>query len=398
MRVLLIDVNCKKSSTGKIVYDLFKSLNAGGHTAAICYGRGENVKEENIYKFGLDVETKIHAVLARITGLNGYFSPFSTLRLIKYIKKFKPEVVHIHELHAYFVNFKPLLKYLKKAKIKIVWTFHCEYMYTGKCGHAYECEQWKLECGHCPAVKGYPQSLFLDFTKKMLKDKKLLLLDTDFTIVTPSRWLAERVKLSFLKDKKIVVIHNGIEVNETFYPRTHSEISLLKEKYHMENKKIVLSVAPKIMSDNKGGSFILEVSKQFKDKNIHFVLVGAETTEKIGENVTAIKKITNQNELATWYSAAELFLICSRKETFSMTCAEAMCCGTPIVGFKSGAPETIFPQPYALFCEYGCTEKMGDLIRAQLEKNYDKEKISLCGKELFDKNIMYSKYFELYKN
>ena len=187
MKVLLIDVNCKYSSTGKIVYDLFRKLKVEGHEAAVCYGRGEVIREEGIYKFGLDWETRIHAGLARITGLNGYFSPISTKRLIRFIEKFQPDVIHIHELHAYFVNLKPLINYIKLKKIKVVWTFHCEYMYTGKCGHAYECLNFQKGCGDCPAVKDYPKSLFFDKTRKMLKDKKELLGDLDFTIVTPSQ-------------------------------------------------------------------------------------------------------------------------------------------------------------------------------------------------------------------
>ena len=156
MRVLLIDVNCKYSSTGQIVYDLFRRLNEDGHDAAVCYGRGELIKETGIYKFGIDWETRIHAALARITGLNGYYSFFSTLRLIKFIEKYKPDVIHIHELHAYFVNIKMLVEYIKKKKIKIVWTFHCEYMYTGKCGHAHDCLRFLEGCGNCPLVRDYP--------------------------------------------------------------------------------------------------------------------------------------------------------------------------------------------------------------------------------------------------
>ena len=152
-RVLLIDVNCKNSSTGKIVYDLYQNLRADGREAAICYGRGPLVEGDNIFKFGIDTETKIHAGLARLTGYNGCFSPKSTKRLIEYIDQFNPDLIHIHELHAYFVNIKPLIEHIKKKGIPVVWTFHCEYMYTGKCGYAYECSNFQQSCGNCPAVK-----------------------------------------------------------------------------------------------------------------------------------------------------------------------------------------------------------------------------------------------------
>lgn len=274
MRVLLIDVNCKNSSTGKIVYDLYTNLRRQGHEASVCYGRGEPVKEPNIYKFGLDWETYMHAALARITGLNGCFSCFSTRRLIKYIDRFTPDVIHIHELHAYFVNIKPLIQYIKKKNIKVVWTFHCEYMYTGKCGNSYDCLKWKNGCGECPAVKEYPKSLFLDRTKYMFSVKKKLLMDLDMIIVTPSQWLADRVKQSFLKDKPIQVLHNGIDT-EIFHSVNSSD--LRGELNIPEDHKVVLSVAPNIMSEAKGGEWVFRLADNLKDEKITFVLVGAKS-------------------------------------------------------------------------------------------------------------------------
>lgn len=270
-RVLLIDVNCKFSSTGKIVYNLFKGLKEDGREAAICYGRGDEVHEEGIYKFGLDWETNIHAGLARITGYNGCFSSVSTKRLIAYIEEFQPDVIHIHELHAYFVNIKPLLEYIKKKKIKVVWTFHCEYMYTGKCGYAYDCKKYISGCENCPAIKEYPKSMIFDKTKQMYLKKKQLLEDMDIDIVAPSKWLADRVKLSFLKDKNIEVIHNGIDVN-VFHPMDTAD---LKQQLNIsKDDKVVVAIAPDIMIERKGGKQVLQLAKQMSDQKIVFVLVG----------------------------------------------------------------------------------------------------------------------------
>lgn len=271
-RVLLIDVNCKFSSTGKIVYNLFKGLKEDGREAAICYGRGDEIHEEGIYKFGLDWETNIHAGLARITGYNGCFSPLSTKRLIAYIEEFQPDVIHIHELHAYFVNIKPLLEYIKKRKIKVVWTFHCEYMYTGKCGYTYDCKKYMSGCGNCPAIKEYPKSILFDKTKQMYLIKKKLLEDMDVEIITPSKWLADRVKLSFLKDKKIRVIHNGIDIN-IFHPMNVDD---LKKQLNISPKdKVVIAIAPDIMIERKGGKQVLKLAKSMIDQSVVFVLVGA---------------------------------------------------------------------------------------------------------------------------
>lgn len=272
-RVLLIDVNCKFSSTGKIVYNLFKGLKEDGREAAICYGRGDEIHEEGIYKFGLDWETNIHAGLARITGYNGCFSPLSTKRLITYIEKFQPDVIHIHELHAYFVNIKPLLEYIKKKKIKVVWTFHCEYMYTGKCGHAYSCTNFMHGCGKCPAVHEYPKSLFIDSTKQMFSMKRKAMNGLDVEIVVPSEWLAKRVKMSFLQNVKTSIIHNGIDTNIFKEQNTKSVRNELK--IPSENQ-VVLAVAPDIMSESKGGKWVLKLAKAMKDKPITFILIGAQ--------------------------------------------------------------------------------------------------------------------------
>lgn len=271
-RVLLIDVNCKFSSTGKIVYNLFKGLKEDGREAAICYGRGDEIHEEGIYKFGLDWETNIHAGLARITGYNGCFSPLSTKRLIAYIEEFQPDVIHIHELHAYFVNIKPLLEYIKKRKIKVVWTFHCEYMYTGKCGHAYSCTNFMHGCGKCPAVHEYPKSLFIDRTKQMFSMKRKAMNGLDVEIVAPSEWLAKRVKMSFLQDVNISIIHNGIDTNifkEQNIKRLRNELKIPSEN------QVVLAVAPDIMSESKGGKWVLKLAESMKDKPITFILIGA---------------------------------------------------------------------------------------------------------------------------
>lgn len=270
-RVLLIDVNCKNSSTGKIVYDLYSSLRSDGRRAMVCYGRGDLIEEEDIYKFGLDWETSIHAGLARITGYNGCFSAISTRRLIKKIVEFQPDLIHIHELHAYFVNIRPLLEYIKKENIQLIWTFHCEYMYTGKCGHAYDCLRFQEGCGNCPAVKEYPKSLLFDKTSQMLEMKKEILKDFEFTIVTPSQWLADRVKMSFLKGKRIKVIHNGIDTS-VFHPVDPGNLrNELKIPY---DYKIVLALAPDIMSEAKGGRWILKLADMMKNEKVFFILVG----------------------------------------------------------------------------------------------------------------------------
>ncbi len=400
MRVLLIDVNCKYSSTGKIVYDLYTNLNSSGHTAAICYGRGPLVSEPNIIKFSSNIETYAHALLTRITGLTGVFSPFATRRLIKFISEFKPDVVHIHELHAYFVNIAPVVKYLKAHHIKTVWTFHCEFMYTGKCGYAYDCEKWKSECGECPRIKEYPASLYFDFTRKMFNEKKHLFENYEnLTLVTPSKWLADRVKQSFLKNKEIRVINNGIDTQKVFYPRQYEQ---LKIKHHLTNEKVILAVAPNLMEERKGGKWVLELAKRFKNENVKFILIGVnDLSIKYGDNVIALGRTTNQIELAEYYSMADIFVICSKKENFPTTCIEALSCGTPVYGFDEGGTKETAPEGYGVFVNYGDIDSLSQEIEYYFNnKNVMKSKneCEAFGKDNYSKSIMFKKYVKLYVN
>lgn len=395
MKVLLIDVNCKHSSTGKITYDIYSFLNQNGDNAVVCYGRGPVIEETNIFKFGLDWETYLHAALARLTGLNGCYSFFSTRRLMKYIENYKPDVIHIHELHAYFVNYTQLLDFIYKRKIPVIWTFHCEYMYTGKCGYAYDCQKWKEDCGNCPDVAGYPKSMIFDRTRSMLRTKKRLLNNLDFTIVAPSKWLADRVWSSFLKNKDIRVIHNGIDTREVFFPRSSMEIQLLRDRYKLNQKKIVLSVAPNIMEERKGGKTVLRIAEDLKD--IQFVLVGTDDSKIYSDNVLLIKRTKDQNELAIWYSMADLFLICSNKENYPTTCLEAFSCGTAVVGFDSGGTKETVPAPYGSFVEYGDIVELEKLIIKTMNSGINKQSIRNISVDYCSKEEMCELYKALYK-
>ena len=399
MKVLLIDVNCKYSSTGRIVYNLCQFLNANGHEAAVAYGRGEAIDEPGIFKFGIDSETRLHALLARITGYNGRFSPRSTARLLDFIEEFKPDVIHIHELHAYFVNHRELLTYIKSKHIPVVWTFHCEYMYTGKCGHAHECTRFMDSCGSCPYVHDYPKSLFFDKTAEMLAEKKQLLRDMDFSIVTPSQWLKNRALMSFLKDKPISVIHNGIDTG-VFSPVTEGPaMENLKASHSLSNKRIILSVAPLITTDkNKGIDTIRSVAAKALEAHPdwHFVLVGAERTENLTENVTAIEATKNASELALWYSLADVFFIASLRENFPTTCVEALCCGTPVAGVAdSGGTAETAPAPYGIFTER-TPEALMSALDDTLTSAPDSATVSAWARNTYSVTAMCQAYLTLY--
>lgn len=400
MKVVLVDVNYKHSSTGKIVHDLCDLLNHNGHETKVLFGRGEKPSsKEKAIRIASVFEVFFHALLTRLTGLTGYFSFFATKRLINEIKKFNPDVVHLHELHGYYVNFGKVVEFLKKEKIPTVWTFHCEFMYTGKCGYAYECEKWKTQCAKCPQIKEYPRSLFLDFTNYMFRHKKRLFQEFNrLEIVTPSKWLANRVRSSFLQDKSVSVIHNGIDTDNIFYPRETSE---LKQKIQItKDKKVILSVAPNIMDERKGGQWVLELAKHFGEDYL-FILVGVDDfSGDIPNNVLMLGRTKDQDELAQYYSLADLFLICSKRENFPTTCLEALSCGTPIVGFDEGGTAETAPPGYGYFVPYsdtaGLKERINDFYNGNGRLYKTSQECREFAEDSYSKKSMYLSYIKSY--
>ena len=397
MRVLLIDVNCKNSSTGQIVYNLYSYLNSHGDEAAVCYGRGEKIEEKNIFKFGLDWETFLHAFLTRITGYTGCFSYFSTQRLINYIEEYKPDIVHIHELHAYFVSLKPLLKYLVKNNIKVVHTLHCEFSYTGKCGHSVECVKWKTECNDCPHLHDYVSTLLFDRTRRMYKCKKNLFLSfEDLVITAPSRWLYDRIGESFLKEYPRYLVHNGVDT-DVFKP---TDNTALRKKYSIKTTdRIVLALAPNLMSKEKGGYDVRILAEKLKGTNIKFILVGVDgTTDHVENNMIICGRIYDKELLAQYYSLADAFVICSERENYPTTCLESQACGTPIYGYMTGGTIETYLQQEKHFVDYGDVEKLAELLSNIAPKSQESVEL-LRNKAIDNVSQMQSllEYYRVYK-
>ena len=398
MKILLINSVCNQGSTGKIVFDLYEYYGKHGHDVAICYGRGPVRKEHNIYKFSSTWEMYVHAGLTRLTGMTGCFSPLATSNLIKFIDEFKPDVIHIHELHAYFVSIEPLVRHIQKKNIKTVWTFHCEFMYTGKCGYAYECTKWKKQCGGCPYLQDYPKSWFLDWTFKMQESKKKYMSDfKELTITTPSTWLYQRVKESFLKDFPLKVIANGINC-DIFKP--HDYDALKKKHFFSENQKIILAIAPDLMSKRKGGGVVLNLANRMKDKPYKFIMIGIDNLNiSFPANVIPLGRTADQKELAAYYSMADITLILSEIENFPTVALESLCCGTPVVGFDSGGTKETAPASYGYFVSFGDVESLEYTINAIFDNSLYLENSIGCaafGKQKYNKNLMAETYLKLY--
>ena len=244
MKILLIDVFFDNASTGKIVKAIQDEVIANGDCCITCYAVGKKSREQKSIKFAYDFETLVHAFLSRITGLHGCFSPFSTRKVLKTIKKYKPDIVNIHDPKPYYFNYYKLFDYLAKKGIKTILSLHSMFFFTGKCGSSLDCEKWKTFCEKCPRLNSYPKTL-LDRTKFLFfKKREAFLRFKQLKIVCPSNYLSSFVSQSFLSVFNSTVIFNGVDT-KSFYP--DYDLTFLKEQ-DLNNKKIVLTVAPNIFS------------------------------------------------------------------------------------------------------------------------------------------------------
>lgn len=390
MKIVQINTTCGSGSTGKICVAVSELINEKNIENYILYS-----SEKSDYKFGTkymsSIEIKINALFSRILGNYGFNSKRATKRLISEIDKIKPDIVHLHNLHGHNCDLEMLFNYLKKEKIKIFWTFHDCWAFTGYCPHfdMIGCNKWRSGCGNCLQKRNY--SWIFDKSDKLFSKKEKLLSSLDLTIITPSKWLASLVKESFLKSYPVRVINNGIDLS-VFKPTEGN----FKEKYCFEDKKIVLGVAFG-WGERKGLDVFIELSKRL-DKKYQIVLVG--TNDKIDKqlpnNIISIHRTQNQKELAEIYTAADVFVNPTREENFPTTHLEALACGTPVVAFNTGGcAETIDETCGCVVEKNDISALKSEIIRFLEERPFSKES---CIKrvEKFNQNDKFMEYVKLY--
>lgn len=327
-------------STGRIAVDLIKMLVVSGQEGVLAYAR--NTTEQNVpcIKIGTDLDVKVHGLMTRLTDQTGFFSSKATVRLIQHIKEYGPDIIHLHNLHGYYLNIDILFHFLQGYGRPVVWTLHDCWAFTGHCCYysIAQCERWKTGCYHCPQKASYPASIGTDHSRWNYKKKKELFTKVEnMTLVAVSQWLAGEVKQSFLKDYPLKMIYNGIDLN-VFKP-TESDF---REKWGLKNKKIILGVAS-TWSVRKGLNDFISLS-QMLDNRHQVVLVGVNNKEKanLPDHIIGITKTDSVQELTEIYTAADVFLNASVEETFGLPTVEAMACGTPVIVYDSTAlPEVV---------------------------------------------------------
>lgn len=341
MKVLSIN-SVNRGSTGNIMNGIAQKCRSLGYEAITCVPKTRSNKSRKINNqifIGSVFSRKLHGILGYRTGKHGTFSKLATKGLIKKIKKLRPDIIHLHNLHGSYVNLPLLFDFIKKSKIKTVWTLHDCWSVTGHCPHfdMIGCNKWKTDCCSCSQYSQYPAAK-KDVSKWMHQKKKEWFLGANnLTITTPSNWLKGIIKESFLKDYPVEVINNGIDLS-VFKP-TESDF---REKYNLEGKFIVLGVADS-WGERKGLDVFIELSKKLDDR-FKIVLVGTNDSvdRLLPENILSIHRTENQTELAKIYTSADVFVNPTREEVFGLVNAEALACGTPVLTFRTGgSPEVI---------------------------------------------------------
>lgn len=394
MKVLQINSVCGIRSTGKICTDLEEVLRSKGHESRILYGR-ENCPERYAsisQRITSPNEVRIHAIQSRIFDNSGFCSKKSTQRVIHEIENYNPDIVHLHNIHGYYLDVEGVFEYLKKSKQKVVWTLHDCWAMTGHCSHfsAVNCERWKTGCYDCPQKRQYPSSFFVDNSKRNYERKKKAFTQiADLYLVTPSQWLADITKKSFLKEYPIKVIPNGVDFT-AFKPNLQNPY----KNIICDGKKVLLGVAT-AWTSRKGYDDFIKLSKLLDDR-YQIVLLGL--TEKqlqfLPKEIVGIKATNSREKLAQYYSNAYALLSLSREETMGLTVVEALACGTPAVVYNATAlPETII-QTCGRVVQSGALEEivnvLDELERISPEKCIERAKN-------YEKQKMYEKYISLYE-
>lgn len=393
MVVVQINFSCTWGSTGKICDSLSKLLSERKDENYIFYIYGNNPQNNpNYLKYGNFVYTKSQALKSKVLGNYGFNSSLATRWLIKKLDEIKPDIVHVHNIHGHDCNFEILFQYLKDKHIKVVYTFHDCWAFTGYCPHFVmaKCDRWLIGCGKCPLKKR--SSWFFDRSSKNFDRKREALSGLDLTVITPSRWLAELVKQSFLKDCPVNIINNGIDLS-VFNPKE----SCFREEYNLQNKKIVLGVAM-MWGVAKGIDVFIHLANTLP-QDYQIVLIGTDdhVDELLPKNIISIHRTQNQEELAEIYSVANVFVNPTREENYPTVNMEAIACGTPVVTFRTGGSPEMLDETCGSVVDCDDVDALEkEIIRICTDMPYTKEACMKKAQE-FDKNERFMDYIELYE-
>jgi glycosyltransferase involved in cell wall biosynthesis len=398
-KLLQINTSLNCNSTGKIAEQIGLLAITKGWDCYIGHGhRYKKPSKLKTYEVGNLVEEKLHMFNSLLFDKHGLGSKKATERFITWIKELSPDIIHLHNIHGYFLNYLVLFDYLGKIDIPIVWTLHDCWSMTGHCSffEGVGCEKWKIGCGQCPYLKDYPMSLWLDRSAVNYKRKnQAFTLPTDMTIVPVSQWLGDLVSNSFLCKYPVKVIHNGIDVN-IFQPK---EIDL-RERYGIARKKTVVLGVASVWHERKGLNDFVKLAKEEKYQVI-LVGVSENIKKKIPDNIIAIPRTNSQRDLAELYSGADVFVNPTYDDNFPTTNIEALACGTPVITYRTGGSPEAIDEDTGWVVEKGDIEGLCQIIDnyftlPEEEKNVKRIRSRERAIKLYNKDDRFQDYINLY--
>lgn len=414
MRVLQINTTFKTGgSTGRIAYDLRYVMESWGVESYVAFGYGYDPRGDislnRICSYG---EVLVSKICTKFFGHHGFYNTRETRRLLHWIDEVKPDLIHMHNIHNHYVNIELLLDYIAKKGLPCVLTMHDCWTFTGHCAYFdYSgCDKWKTGCIHCPSLIDYPKTFApIDPSPWNFRHKEKLFRPLDITLVSPSRWLAEIVGLSFLKDKPCLVINNGVDTS-MFKPCGDEA----KKRLGIDGKKMLLAMASGF-NRRKGIEYLLQIPAMLSDDEI-LVVVGVNPKQmKLlpKANCIAIERTNNVGELAEYYSAADVFVNTTLEDNFPTTNIESLSCGTPVVTFNTGGSvesvvdgETTTSYGDVIKTSVGMVVSQRDmhaLLSAAREvfangKSKYQENCRTKALQRYEKTTQYGKYIALYES
>ncbi|MDY0281415.1 MAG: glycosyltransferase [Salinivirgaceae bacterium] len=397
MRILQINTVVNSGSTGRIAEDIGKLVIANGHESFIAYGRGNGTSVSKLIKIGSNIDVYLHKLKTLIFDRHGFGSKKATIKLIKQIKKINPDVIHLHNIHGYYLNIEILFSYLKEVQKPVVWTFHDCWPFTGHCSYfdSVNCFKWKNECNNCPNLQAYPTSCWMDRSLRNFYDKKEVFLGLKkMQIVTPSKWLKTHVKDSFLKSYSAQTIHNGIDIS--VFMQTNLKATI--QKFELQGKKIILGVAS-IWDKRKGLDDFISLSKSLSSEEL-IILIGLSATQikSLPPRIVGIPRTENISELASLYAVASVFVNPTYVDNFPTTNLEALACGTPVITYNTGGSPEAIDDKTGIVVDKGDLSGLWNAVNIVLKngkENYSKH-CRLRAETLYNKEDRYKDYLNLY--
>lgn len=389
--LLIINVTCNQGSTGKIAEQVGVMMKKRGWDVYYAHGaRRVNTSQLKTIPFSSVRAEYIHALRSRIFDDDGLGSKRETKNLVEKIKEIKPDIIHIHNIHGYYINYKILFEYLNSTNIQVVMTLHDCWSFTGHCPHfvTANCDKWKTECHHCPLKNSDYKKSLIDRSRRNFKLKKQYIAEnSNLHLIPVSYWLGDLVKQSIYQDKDIDVIQNGIDLS-VFRPLSPNA-----------NKKYSIIGVSNVWHDSKGFSDILSLRQLLDKDSYEITLVGVSQRQKddLPDGIIGILSTANQEELAALYSKSDVLINPTYADTFPTVNLEALACGTPVISYRTGGSPEAVDETTGVVVEQGDINALADAIRSMKKHPLSSDDCRKRAEEYFDKDKCFEKYIELYE-